>query len=67
MKIEQVDLMHRIGRFKRDNGNRKSRPIRVIDVTFLSIKVLKGKNISITESLTKERMRKLRGKGAAWF
>ena len=38
MKIEQVDLMHRIGRFKKDNGNRKSRPIKVIDVTFLSIK-----------------------------
>ena len=32
-----------------------------IDITFFSIKkVLKGKNISITESLTKGKMRKLK-------
>ena len=67
MKIEQIDLTHRIGSFIKDGGNRKSRPIRVKFVryadrrnVFVDKKVLKGKNISITESLTQERMRKLK-------
>ena len=64
MKIGQIDQTHRIRSFKKDDVNRKFLPTIVkfvpIDVTFLSIKkVLKGKNIQITESFTKEIMSKL--------
>ena len=67
MKIEQIDRMHIIGSFKKDGGNKKCRLIMVNFVqyanrckVFVNKNVLKGKNISITESLTKERMRKLK-------
>ena len=53
MKIGQIDWTQTIENFKKDddNGNRHN--------VFVNKKVLKGKNISTTESLTKERMRKL--------
>ena len=67
MKIKQIDPTHRIRVFKSDGGNRKSRPITVkleqyadrCNV-FVNKKVLKVKNILITESLTEERIRKLK-------
>ena len=50
-----------------NSGNRKSRPMIVTFVlyddrrnVFVNKKVIKGKNISITERLTKERMGKLK-------
>ena len=53
MKIGQIDWTQTIENFKKDddNGNRHN--------VFVNKKVLKGKNISTTESLTKEKMRKL--------
>ena len=67
MKIEQIDRTHRIGIFKKDHSNRKSRPLIVKSVqyanrrnVFIYKKILKGKDISITESLIKERMKKLK-------
>ena len=67
MKIEQIDRTHRIGSFKKDSGNRKSRPIivkfaRYADKpnVFVNKKVSKGKNISITESVNKKRVSKLK-------
>ena len=67
MKIEQIDRTHRIGSFKKDSGNRKSRPIivkfaRYADKpnAFVNKKVSKGKNISITESVNKKRVSKLK-------
>lgn len=64
MKIEQIDGTQTIWSFKKDSGNRKSRPIIKNIVQYddignvVIIKLLKGKNILITKSLTKERMNK---------
>ena len=67
MKIEQIDRTHRIESFKKDGSKRKTRPtilkfVRYTDRrnVFVNKKVLKGKNIKITESLIKERMSKLK-------
>lgn len=70
MRIEQIDWTYIIESFKKDDGNRKSRPILMklmwcanICNVFVNKNVLKDKNIRIYQSLkslTKDRMRKLK-------
>ena len=62
-----MTILHRVGSFKEDYAKGKSRPIivkfaRYVDShsVFVYKKALKGKNIFIIESLTKERMSKLK-------
>lgn len=54
MKTEQIDWTQTIGSFKKDHGNGNRRNV------FVNKKVIKGKNVSNTESLTKERMKILK-------
>lgn len=64
MKIEQIDRTHRTKTFLKDGGNRKSRPIIVNFVRYADRRNVcvnkKVENILIPESLTKERMSKLK-------
>ena len=67
LSINDLDRTHRIGKSRVVNATTKSRPIIVKFARYIvrrkvfsNKKKLKGKNISITESLTKKRMEKLK-------